>query len=63
MYGLDIWYEWDVEKFLLSDYEGLRDLIKELDIMDVWFDSGIFYNILKCCGLLFFVDMYLEGLD
>ncbi|NWH10104.1 isoleucine--tRNA ligase [Acholeplasma laidlawii] len=63
VHGSDIWYEWDVEKLLPSDYEGPRDLTKELDIMDVWFDSGTSYNILKRRGLPFPADMYLEGSD
>lgn len=63
VHGSDIWYEWDVKKLLPSDYEGPRDLTKELDIMDVWFDSGTSYNILKRRGLPFPADMYLEGSD
>ncbi|WP_441361895.1 isoleucine--tRNA ligase [Acholeplasma laidlawii] len=63
VHGSDIWYEWDVEKLLPDDYKGPRDLTKELDIMDVWFDSGTSYNILKRRGLTFPADMYLEGSD
>src|SRR5690554_1190970 len=56
-HGSDVWYEWDVEQLLPKDYTGPRDLTKELDIMDVWFDSGTSYSILKRRGIDFLEDI------
>jgi isoleucyl-tRNA synthetase len=63
VHGSDVWYEWDVQKLLPADYKGARNLTKELDIMDVWFDSGTSYSILERRGVQFPADMYLEGSD
>ena len=55
--GSNIWYEKEASYFC-SDATS-----KEVDIMDVWFDSGTSYNILKENGLKFPADLYLEGND
>lgn len=68
-YGLNIWFEREVKDLLLEGFIYLGSFngifIKEIDIMDVWFDFGLLY-----CGVLeirlelsFLVDMYLEGSD
>jgi len=62
-HGSDIWYEWDVKDLLPKDYEGDKNLTKEVDIMDVWFDSGTSYSILKRRNLPYPADLYLEGSD
>src|SRR5690606_25254976 len=58
-----VWYEWDVKDLLPKDYELKEDLTKELDIMDVWFDSGTSYSVLERRGIKFPADLYLEGSD
>lgn len=62
-HGTDIWYEWETDKLLPSHYRK-KELKKETDIMDVWFDSGSSF-------LASFIDedisapfdLYLEGID
>src|SRR5690606_31149033 len=62
-HGSDIWYEWDPEKLLPKDYKVEGPLAKEVDIMDVWFDSGTSYNVLTRRKLSYPADLYLEGSD
>lgn len=46
-YGLNVWFECEVKDLFLEGfiYEGSLNgcFIKEIDIMDVWFDSGFLY--------------------
>ncbi|MBK8190905.1 MAG: isoleucine--tRNA ligase [Vampirovibrionales bacterium] len=71
----DIWWEWTPEQLLegLSDNDkaaiglGKRTLRKEMDIMDVWFDSGVTHTAVvearhEQLGHLP-VELYLEGSD
>lgn len=46
-YGLNVWFECDVKDLLFVGFMYLGSLngefIKEIDIMDVWFDLGFSY--------------------
>lgn len=65
--GVDVWFEWPVEKFLTSKYTSsdfpVEKFRKEKDIMDVWFDSGSSHQMFKIWGLNYPADIYLEGSD
>ena len=63
VHGSDVWYEWDVKDLLPKDYVLNEVLTKEVDIMDVWFDSGTSYSVLERRGISFPADLYLEGSD
>ncbi len=67
-YGSDIWFAKDVDFLLPEGYiESHKDLApfrKEMDIMDVWFDSGSSSrSVLIERGLKYPADLYLEGCD
>ncbi|MCA9842115.1 MAG: isoleucine--tRNA ligase, partial [Cyanobacteria bacterium HKST-UBA03] len=71
----DVWWKESPEELLGADYEETvdgttirpADLTKEMDIMDVWFDSGVTHTAVvddrkdELVGLP--VDLYLEGSD
>ncbi|MFA5560553.1 MAG: isoleucine--tRNA ligase [Acholeplasmataceae bacterium] len=65
--GSDAWYELEAKDLLPKGFthpsspNGLFK--KEIDIMDVWFDSGTSYSVLEDRGLPFPADLYLEGTD
>ena len=68
--GSDAWYERDAEELLPPGYScpdcGATTFVKETDILDVWFDSGVSH--LAVCdtdryGLNWPPDLYLEGQD
>lgn len=66
-YGADIWFEKPAEYFT-GDYSckkcGGRNFLKEDDILDVWFDSGVSFSYLKSkYNFEHPVDLYLEGSD
>ncbi len=65
--GLNVWYTEDAKYFLQNsgykDYSSSKKYIKETDIMDVWFDSGTSYSVLKENKLPFPSDLYFEGKD
>ncbi|MGL4947987.1 MAG: isoleucine--tRNA ligase [Mycoplasma sp.] len=61
--GVDIWFEKDVEYFIPEWMDKTKTYFKEKDIIDVWFDSGSSYNVLKRFNLPYPADMYLEGTD
>jgi len=67
VHGPNIWYELSEVNLLPKGYKHEMSpngiFKKELDIMDVWFDSGSSYNILKARNLPFPADLYLEGSD
>src|SRR5690625_100482 len=50
-HGINIWYEWDSLDLLPEGYKNENSpnniFEKETDIMDVWFDSGTSYEVLK----------------
>ncbi|VEU58489.1 isoleucine--tRNA ligase [Mycoplasmopsis gallinacea] len=62
-HGSDIWYEKTTDELLPESYRNLG-YTREMDIMDVWFDSGvssIAVDIEK--GIESPFDLYLEGVD
>ncbi|MNO75139.1 Isoleucine--tRNA ligase [compost metagenome] len=68
--GSNMWYELTPEQILQGQVTcscGCKELVKETDIMDVWFDSGSSYSgVLKDKKYALEVeqaDMYLEGND
>lgn len=67
--GADIWFARTAAELLPPDYRcphcGGQDFVKESDILDVWFDSGVsFAAVLEAReGLGFPADLYLEGSD
>ena len=60
--GIEAWYELDAEELLGKD---AADYVKNRDILDVWFDSGVTHEcVLKRNPQLQFpADLYLEGSD
>lgn len=67
--GSDIWFEKEASSFLPSgatcSHCGNNTFVKEEDILDVWFDSGVSWAAVckKRKELKFPVDLYLEGSD
>ena len=68
-HGADIWFEKDVNEFIpantLCDKCGHNVFIKETDILDVWFDSGVSHAAVleERSDLTWPADLYLEGSD
>lgn len=67
-YGSNIWYEKDVKELLPEGYthpsSPNNEFRKEIDTMDVWFDSGSSHTgVLIERGLPYPADLYLEGSD
>lgn len=66
-HGSNVWFERDAKELLPEGYShpGSPNGIfkKETDIMDVWFDSGTSYSVLKNRDETFPADLYLEGSD
>ena len=67
--GADIWFEEGVHHLLPKGTQctqcGGKDFTKEMDILDVWFDSGVSYAAVleKRTELEFPASLYLEGSD
>lgn len=66
--GLDAWYTKDIKELVPAGTKcscGSDKLVKEFDILDVWFDSGVshFAVLEKWEGHRWPADMYLEGSD
>ncbi len=65
--GADAWFTMKEEELLPEGYTcqcGSRELKKEGDILDVWFDSGVSFSaVLIRRNMPFPADMYLEGSD
>ncbi|MDE6591614.1 MAG: isoleucine--tRNA ligase, partial [Oscillospiraceae bacterium] len=65
--GSDAWYIKEAEEFIPSSVKcecGCSKFIKEKDIFDVWFDSGVTHTaVMKERGFDLPVDLYLEGAD
>lgn len=57
--GVDCWWEEPLENFLPAHYHSVNFKEKVTDILDVWFDSGLTWNILDGRQ----ADLYLEGND
>ncbi len=68
-HGADIWFKEPAETFIGADAVcpecGGKELIKETDILDVWFDSGVSHAAVleKRENLGWPADLYLEGSD
>ncbi len=68
-HGADIWYERDAAELLPEDTVcgkcGSRSFMKETDILDVWFDSGVSHAAVlePRANLKWPADLYLEGSD
>ena len=68
-FGADIWFEKEASYFLPEDAKcgrcGGDSFVKEEDILDVWFDSGVSFAAVckKRPELKFPADLYLEGSD
>jgi isoleucyl-tRNA synthetase len=68
-HGADIWFEKDTSYFLGEDTAcpscGGRSFVKENDILDVWFDSGVSHAAVleQRPYLKWPADLYLEGSD
>jgi isoleucyl-tRNA synthetase len=68
-HGADVWFEKDVSELAGEEIKcpgcGSRNLKKEGDILDVWFDSGVSHrSVLEAREELSFpADLYLEGSD
>ena len=68
-HGADIWFEKDIAYFMPADLKcascGGKNFIKENDILDVWFDSGVSHAaVLETReDLRWPADLYLEGSD
>ncbi|MBW1649512.1 MAG: isoleucine--tRNA ligase [Deltaproteobacteria bacterium] len=68
-YGADIWFEADaaglINKGAKCSKCGSETFIKETDILDVWFDSGVshFAVLEERENLKWAADLYLEGSD
>lgn len=65
--GSNAWFEHPATDFLPKGFSHPGspngEFRKETDIMDVWFDSGSSYHVLKRRGLSYPADLYLEGSD
>ncbi len=66
--GSNVWFNLDVKDLLPKDYKNAKspsgNFRKEVDIMDVWFDSGSSsIAVLKDRGEKYPSDLYLEGND
>jgi isoleucyl-tRNA synthetase len=68
-HSADVWYDWNAEKLLpegtICPGCGKSDFQKEMDILDVWFDSGVSHAaVLEPNATLGSpADLYLEGSD
>ena len=66
--GSDVWFEKPASAFVPEGFTcgcGSKEFIKEKDILDVWFDSGVSHRAVldRWEGLSFPADLYLEGSD
>jgi isoleucyl-tRNA synthetase len=67
--GADVWFTKNPDEFLPQGYAckkcGLASFSKEMDILDVWFDSGVSHAAVMEIDerLSWPADMYLEGSD
>lgn len=66
--GADAWYTRELSDFIPASVKcqcGCGEFTKEMDIMDVWFDSGVSHAAVleQRDGLYSPADLYLEGAD
>lgn len=68
-HGADVWFEKEAQEFLpensVCEKCGNNSFIKETDILDVWFDSGVSHAAVleQRSNLKWPADLYLEGSD
>jgi len=68
-HSTDVWFEKEAGEILPPGYAcpscGGKDFAKEMDILDVWFESGVSHaaTLTPARGLSWPADMYLEGSD
>ncbi len=68
-HSADVWFDWEAERLLPVGTNcpscGAATFNKEMDILDVWFDSGVSHAAVLEPNLLLTspADMYLEGSD
>ena len=66
-FGSTVWFEREAKDLLPEGFTHPGSpngkFTKENDIMDVWFDSGSSYMLLKRRGISYPADLYLEGSD
>ncbi len=68
-HGADVWFETDISELLPKGTRcqncGSASLVKETDILDVWFDSGVSHAAVleQRKNLRWPADLYLEGSD
>lgn len=66
-FGSDSWYTTDLKEIIPDNLKcecGCTEFEKEMDIMDVWFDSGVTHTaVMEERGLGKVADLYLEGAD
>lgn len=60
-HGSNIWYQKDANYFVTDKYKN-KNITKEQDIMDVWFDSGVSFLTFSSENQKQ-ADLYLEGSD
>lgn len=60
--GSDIWWEKEADDLLPENHRN-KGYTKEMDIMDVWFDSGTSNIAADVYGFVSPYDVYLEGSD
>lgn len=66
--GSDAWFKYEASEILPEGFKcecGCGEFTKEMDIMDVWFDSGVSHAAVcnEEHGLKWPADLYLEGAD
>lgn len=65
--GANSWYIKDIKEFIPNETKcecGCKEFVKEKDIFDVWFDSGVTHKaVMEERGFDTPVDLYLEGAD
>jgi len=67
-HGADFWFEKEAEELLPDGYQcscGSKNFTKEMDILDVWFDSGVSHAAVleQDPNMQWPADLYLEGSD
>jgi isoleucyl-tRNA synthetase len=66
--GIEVWYKKSPEELIpkgtVCPFCEIKDLVKENDILDVWFDSGVSnFAVMEYDGKSEPADLYLEGTD
>ena len=65
-HGIEYWDQVSVHDLFAACAKcGSKNLVKESDILDVWFDSGVSHFAMQSenVGVLYPADLYLEGKD